>query len=75
MNEGGKSDDRVVPAIPPNKVTAAAGTAEAVEGRRSAKGNTASKTPPGHRAGSGASNARAGARGVHCAGSCAGSCT
>jgi hypothetical protein len=57
MNEGGKSDDCVVPANPPNKVTAAAGAAEVGEGRRSAKGNTASKTPPGHRAGSGASNA------------------
>jgi RNA-directed DNA polymerase len=57
MHERGKSDDRVVPANPPNKVTAAAGAAEAGEGRRSAKGNTASKTPPGHRAGSGASSA------------------
>ena len=57
MNEGGKSDDCVVPANPPNKVTAAAGAAEVGEGRRSAKGNTASKTPPGHRAGPGASNA------------------
>ena len=57
MNEGGKSDDRVVPANPPNKVTAAAGTAEVGEERRSAKGNTASKTPPGHRAGPGVSNA------------------
>jgi len=57
MNEGGKSDDCVVPANPPNKVTAAAGAAEVGEGRRSAKGNTASKTLPGHRAGSGASNA------------------
>src|SRR5262249_36608634 len=53
MNEGGKSDDRVVPANPPNKAMAA----EAGEERRSAKGNTASKTPPGHRAGLGASNA------------------
>jgi len=57
MHEHGKSDDRVVPAIPPNKGPAVAGTAEAVEGRRSAKGNTASKTPPGHCAGPGASNA------------------
>jgi hypothetical protein len=57
MNEGGKSDDRVVPVKPSNKGPAAAGTAEMVEGRRSAKGNTASKTPPGHRAGPGASNA------------------
>ena len=57
MHERGKSDGRIVPAIPPNKGPAAAGTAEAVEGRRSAKGNTASKTPPGHCAGPGASNA------------------
>jgi RNA-directed DNA polymerase len=57
MNEGGKSDDRVVPANPPNKVTAAARAAEVGEGRRSAKGNAASKTPPGHRAGPGAPNA------------------
>jgi RNA-directed DNA polymerase len=57
MNEDGKSDDRVVPVSPPNKGPAAAGTAEVVEGRRSAKGNTASKTPPGHCAGPGASNA------------------
>jgi RNA-directed DNA polymerase len=57
MHGRGKSDDCVVPAIPPNKGPAAAGTTEAVEGRRSAKGNTASKTPPGHCAGPGASNA------------------
>ena len=38
MNEGGKSDDRVVPVKPLNKGPAAAGTAEMVEGRRSAKG-------------------------------------
>jgi len=41
MNEGGKSDGRVVPVKPLNKVTAAAGAAEVGEGRRSAKGNTA----------------------------------
>jgi RNA-directed DNA polymerase len=57
MNEGGKSDGRVVPANLPNKALAAAGAAEAGEGRRSAKGNTVSKTPPGHRAGPGASSA------------------
>jgi group II intron reverse transcriptase/maturase len=57
MNEGGKSDDCVVPVKLSNKGPVAAGTAETVEGRRSAKGNTASKTPPGHCAGSGASNA------------------
>lgn len=57
MNEGGKSDDRVVPVKPSNKGPAAAGTAEMVEGRRSAKGNTASKTLPGHCAGPGASSA------------------
>ena len=49
MNEGGKSDDLVVPAKPPNNAASAA--AEAVEGRGSAKGNTAGKTRPGHRAG------------------------
>jgi retron-type reverse transcriptase len=57
MNEDGKSDDRVVPVKPSNKGPAAAGTAEMVEGRRSAKGNTAGKPPPGRRAGTGASNA------------------
>jgi RNA-directed DNA polymerase len=57
MHERGKSDDRVVPANPLNKDTAAAGAAEAGEERRSAKGNTASKTPPGHCAGPGASSA------------------
>lgn len=53
MNERGKSDDLVVPANPPNKASAA----EVGEERRSAKGNTASKTRPGHRAGHGASSA------------------
>ena len=57
MHEHGKSDGRVVPAIPLNKGPAVAGTAEAVEGRRPVKGNTASKTPPGRCAGPGASNA------------------
>jgi hypothetical protein len=57
MNEGGKSDGRVVPANLPNKAPAAVGVAEAGEERRSAKGNTTSKTPPGHRAGSGVSSA------------------
>ena len=57
MNEDGKSDDRVVPVKPSNKGPGAPGTAEMVEGRRSAKGNTASKPPPGHRAGTGASSA------------------
>ena len=55
MNEGGKSDDSVVPAKPPNKAASAA--AEVVEGRESAKGNTAGKTRPGHRAGSDAPSA------------------
>src|SRR6266540_1429083 len=49
MHERGKSDDPVVPAKPPNN--AADAVAEAVEGRGSAKGNTASKTRPGHGAG------------------------
>ena len=57
MHERGKSDGRIVPASPLNKGPAMAGTAEAVEGRRSVKGNTASKTPPGRCAGPGASNA------------------
>src|SRR5512132_863521 len=55
MNEGGKSDERVVPAKPANKAAGAA--AESVEGRRSAEGNTASKTRPGRRAGHGAPSA------------------
>lgn len=53
MNGHGKSDDSVVPANPPNKASAA----EVGEGRESAKGNTASKTRPGHRAGQGAPSA------------------
>ena len=53
MNGYGKSDGPVVPANPPNKATAA----EVGEERGPAKGNTASKTHPGHSAGSGASNA------------------
>ncbi len=57
MHERGKPDDRVVPANPPDKGPAVAGAAEAGEGRRSAKGNTVSKTPPGHSAGPGASSA------------------
>jgi RNA-directed DNA polymerase len=57
MHERGKSDGRIVPASPLNKGPAVAGTAEAVEGRRTVKGNTASKTPPGRCAGPGASNA------------------
>jgi hypothetical protein len=44
MNERGKSDGSVVPAIWPNKVAEAA--AEVREERESAKGNTASKTRP-----------------------------
>ena len=53
MNDRGKSDSPVVPAKPPNKTS----VAEVVEGRGLAKGNTASKTRPGHRAGQGAPNA------------------
>ena len=52
MNERGKSDSPVVPAKPPNKTP----VAEVVEGRGLAKGNTASTTRPGHRAGPGAPN-------------------
>lgn len=55
MNERGKSDRSVVPAKLPNNAARAA--AEAVEERDLAKGNAASKTRPGHRAGHGASNA------------------
>ena len=55
MNEGGKSDGRVVPAKPANKAARAA--AESVEGRRPAEGSTASKTRPGRRAGHGAPSA------------------
>jgi len=53
MNGCGKSDDLVVPANPPNKAMAA----EVGEERGSAKGNTDSKTRPGHRAGQGAPSA------------------
>src|SRR6185312_2419923 len=55
MHERGKSDNPVVPANPPNKAACAA--AEVVEGRGLAKGNTASTTRPGHRAGQGAPSA------------------
>ena len=55
MNERGKSDGRVVPAKPANKAAVAA--AESVEERRPAEGNMASKTRPGHIAGSGAPSA------------------
>jgi len=55
MNDHGKSDSPVVPAKPPNN--AARAVAEVVEGRRLPKGNAASKTRPGHRAGQGAPSA------------------
>jgi RNA-directed DNA polymerase len=55
MNEHGKSDGPVVPANLPNKAAYVA--AEAGEERGPAKGNTASKTRPGRRAGSGAPSA------------------
>src|SRR6266700_2014639 len=55
MNEGGRSDGRVVPVRPANKAAGAA--AESGEGRRSAEGNTASKTRPGRSAGHGAPSA------------------
>jgi group II intron reverse transcriptase/maturase len=51
MDDGGKSDDLVVPAKPPNNAQGRA--AEAVEGRGSAKGNAAGETRPGRRAGQG----------------------
>jgi RNA-directed DNA polymerase len=53
MHERGKSDRPVVPANPPNKATAA----EVGEERGRAKGNTDSKTHPGHSAGQDASSA------------------
>src|SRR6476659_293496 len=56
MNDHGKSDMPVVPSKRPNN-TGVGPAAEAVEGRGMTKGNTDSKTRPGHRAGSGASNA------------------
>src|SRR5664279_5289446 len=55
MNERGKSDRPVVPANLPNKTASA--VAEEGEERGRAKGNTASKTRPGHSAGPGASSA------------------
>ncbi len=55
MHDHGKSDSPVVPAKPPNNA-ARAGT-EAVEERGLPKGNAASKTRPGPRAGQGAPSA------------------
>jgi group II intron reverse transcriptase/maturase len=55
MHERGKSDSPVLPAKPPNN--AGLPVAEVVEGRGLAKGNTASKTRPGHSAGPGAPSA------------------
>lgn len=52
MHDREKSDGRVLPVKLPNN--AQGGAAEAVEGRRSAKGNAAGKTRPGRRAGQGA---------------------
>src|SRR5580658_6119514 len=49
MNDHGQSDGLVVPPKLPNN--AAGGAAEVVEERRPAKGNTASETRPGRRAG------------------------
>jgi RNA-directed DNA polymerase len=54
MHDREKSDGRVVPMKLPNN--AQGGAAEAVEGRRPAKGNVASETRPGRRAGQGALN-------------------
>ena len=51
MNDRGKSDSPVVPAKPPNKPGRPG--AEVVEGRGLPKGNAASKTRPGRRAGQG----------------------
>src|SRR5215207_2521049 len=55
MNEGGKSDSPVVPVKPPND--AGSPVAEVGEERGLAKGNTTSKTRPGHGAGPDAPNA------------------
>jgi group II intron reverse transcriptase/maturase len=55
MHDRGKSDSPVVPAKPPNNATVVA--AEVVEGRGLAKGNTVSKSRPGHGAGQGAPSA------------------
>ncbi|MCA1700606.1 MAG: group II intron reverse transcriptase/maturase [Actinobacteria bacterium] len=55
MNDREKSDRPVLPAKPPNKPGEPG--AEAVEGRGLPKGNAASKTRPGHRAGQGAPSA------------------
>src|SRR5262252_3738612 len=55
MHDRGRSDSPIVPAKPSNEAARAA--AEAVEGRGLAKGSTASKTRPGHRAGQDASSA------------------
>jgi RNA-directed DNA polymerase len=52
MHDREKSDGRVLPVKLPNN--AQGGAAEAVEGRRPAKGNAASETRPGPRAGQGA---------------------
>ena len=52
MDDREKSDGRVVPVRLPNK--AQGGAAEAVEGRRPVKGNTAGETRSGHGAGQGA---------------------
>src|ERR1017187_5436612 len=49
MHDRGKSDRPVLPAKPPNKPGRPG--AEVVEGRGLAKGNAASETRPGHRAG------------------------
>jgi RNA-directed DNA polymerase len=62
MHGHGKSDRPVVPAKPPNKPALAG--AEAVEGRGLGKGNAASKTRPGHRAGVSAPSALARVRQV-----------
>ena len=55
MNGHGKSDSPVVPANPPNNAVEA--VAEVGEGRGRAKGNTDSKTRPGHSAGTDTSSA------------------
>jgi RNA-directed DNA polymerase len=52
MDDREKSDGRVLPVKLPNN--AQGGAAEVVEGRRSAKGNTANETRPGPSAGQGA---------------------
>jgi hypothetical protein len=66
MDERGKSDGCVVPAIPLNNAPVAAGVAEAGEERRPAKGEHGQQNSP---------RTLCRTWGVQCAGACAGSST